>query len=100
MSVQIESDDLKEGLLGLVVGLAEIIIDVLQKQALHRMESGSLSGEEVERLGIAFLNLDETIERIKKEHGLEQASDKIRAELDGLVGNAIDKLVLKHENGG
>ena len=92
MSIQIESDNLKEGILGLVMAVVEILKDVLQKQAIHRLESGSLNDEEADRLGLAFMKLDEAIEKIKKENNLKQTSDKIRAELDGIVGDALNTL--------
>ena len=66
MTIKVDSDNLKEGLLGLVIALVEIIKDVLQKQAIHRLDGGSLSEEEAEKLGLAFMQLDETIEKIKK----------------------------------
>src|SRR3990167_10487203 len=93
MTIQIESDNLKEGLLGLVIAIVEVLKDVLQKQAIHRLESGSLNDEEADRLGLAFMKLDEAIEKIKKENGLEQTADKIRADLDNLVDESITKLI-------
>lgn len=100
MSIQIESDNLKEGLLGLVMALVEVLKDVLQKQAIRRLESGSLNEEEADRLGLAFMKLDEAIEKIKKENNLEQTSGKIRAELDGIVSDALGTLIspLQQEN--
>ncbi len=100
MTIQIDSDGLKEGLLGLVIALVEVLKDVLQKQAIRRLESGSLNEEEADRLGLAFMKLDEAIEKIKKENGLEQTADKIRAELDGIVNDALGTLInpLQQEN--
>ncbi len=93
MTIKVDSDNLKEGLLGLVVALVEIIKDVLQKQAICRLESHSLNEEEAEKLGLAFMKLDEALEKIKKENNLEKTTDKIRADLDNLVGDSIKKLV-------
>src|SRR3989338_10589489 len=93
MTIKVDSDNLKEGLLGLVIALVEIIKEVLQKQAIYRLEGGSLREEEAEKLGLAFMQLDETIEKIKKENNLEKTADKIRADLDNLVGDTINKLV-------
>ena len=93
MTIKVDSDNLKEGLLGLVIALVEIIKEVLQKQALYRLEGGSLREEEIEKLGIAFMKLDETIEKIKKENHLEKTADKIRADLDNLVNNSLTKLI-------
>lgn len=93
MTIKVESDKLSEGLLGLVVALVEIIKEVLQKQAIHRWEGNSLREEEAEKLGLAFMKLDETLEEIKKEHKLEKTAGKIRAELDGLVDESVKKLI-------
>lgn len=93
MTIKVDSDNLKEGLLGLVIALVEIIKEVLQKQALYRFESKSLREEEAEKLGLAFMQLDETIKKIKEENNLEKTADKIRADLDNLVDNSITKLV-------
>ncbi len=93
MTIQVESDNLKEGLLGLVIALVEIIKEVLQKQAVYRLESNSLREEEAEKLGLAFMKLDETLVNIKKEHNLEKTANKIRADLDGLVDNSLKKLI-------
>lgn len=93
MSIKVDSSNLNEGLLGLVVALVEIIKDVLEKQAIHRLEGGFLREEEAEKLGLAFKQLDETLAKIKKENNLEKTARKIRADLDGLVDDSISKLV-------
>ena len=93
MTIKVNSDNLKEGLLGLVIALVEIIKEVLQKQAIYRLESKSLREEEAEKLGLAFMQLDETIEKIKKENNLEKTAGKIRADLDNLVNDSITKLI-------
>lgn len=93
MTIKVDSDSLKEGLLGLVIALVEIIKEVLQRQAIYRLEGKSLSEEDAEKLGIAFMRLDETIKKIKKENNLEKITGKIRADLDNLVDNSISKLI-------
>ena len=93
MTIKVDSDNLKEGLLGLVIALVEIIKEVLQKQAIYRLEGKSLREEDAEKLGLAFMQLDETIKKIKKENNLEKTADKIRQDLDNLVDNSISKLV-------
>ncbi len=93
MTIKVDSDNLKEGLLGLVIALVEIIKEVLEKQAIYRIESNSLKEEEAEKLGIAFMQLNEAIEKIKKENNLEKTADKIRADLDNLVNDGITRLI-------
>jgi len=93
MTIKVDSDNLKEGLLGLVIALVEIIKDVLQKQAINRLEGNSLREEEAEKLGLAFMKLDETLEKIKKENNLEKTANKIRADLDSLVNDSLTKII-------
>ena len=61
MVVDIDEKSLKHGVLGLVIALVEIIRDALKLQAMKRMESGSLTDKEVERLGEALMELDSAI---------------------------------------
>ncbi len=93
MTIKVDADNLQEGLLGLVIALVDIIKDVLQKQAIHRLESGSLKEVEAERLGLAFMQLDETLAKIKKENNLEATVGKIRSDLDSLVDESLTKLI-------
>ncbi|HKS46893.1 MAG TPA: gas vesicle protein K [Amycolatopsis sp.] len=50
--------DSGQGLGKLVVAVLEIVRDLLERQALRRVDSGSLSADEVERLGNALIALD------------------------------------------
>jgi len=93
MILDIDEKDLKSGVLGLVVALVEIIKETLRLQALRRMEAGSLTPEEVERLGEALMDLDSAIEKIKVEMGLVQSVQAVRDGLDRAVGDAIDGLM-------
>ncbi len=43
MAIRLDEKNLKSGLLGLVVALVEIIQELLERQALRRIEGGSLS---------------------------------------------------------
>lgn len=83
--IPLEGKDIKQGVLGLVMALVEIIRDVLRHQALRRVEGGSLSPEEIERLGRALMELDKAIEQIKEELGLQEAMRSVREGLDGVV---------------
>jgi hypothetical protein len=91
--IDINEDNLKNGVLGLVLAVVEIIRDALQNQASRRIESGSLTDEEVERLGQALADLDLAIEDIKREQGLEQAVQSVRDGLDDLVNDAVQRLI-------
>jgi uncharacterized membrane protein YccC len=90
MSVNIDG---KYGLLGLVVALVEIIQEVLERQAVRRMEKKSLSEEEIERLGSALADLKEALNNIKKDYDLEDVVRSVRGGLDQVADEALDKFL-------
>ncbi len=93
MPVNIDEDNLKQGLLGLVVALVEIIQEVLELQALRRIEGGRLSDQEIERLGLALSDLNEALDNIKKDNGLDDVVSSVRDELDQVADDMIGNLV-------
>jgi len=93
MPIDIDTDNLKHGVLGLVIALVEIIKDALNLQAVKRMEGGTLSEEEVERLGVALQDLDLAIEEIKKEQGVTESVKSVRDGLDSIVDELLDKMI-------
>ncbi len=50
--------------------LVELLRELLERQALRRIDGGSLSAEEIERLGLTFLRLSQEMDRLKQEFGL------------------------------
>ena len=48
----------ERGLAQLVLTIVELIRQVMERQAIRRMESGSLSDDQVERMGATFMQLD------------------------------------------
>ena len=93
MVVDIDEKSLKHGVLGLVIALVEIIRDALKLQAIKRMEGGSLTEEEMERLGQALMDLDLAIEEIKQEQGIVESVKSVRDGLDDIVDDILDRMV-------
>lgn len=93
MPLKIDEKNLKKGVLGLVVALVEIITELLEKQALLRIEKDSLSDEEIERLGEALADLNEALEVIKADNNLEDTVESVRCGLDEVVDDVVDKLI-------
>jgi hypothetical protein len=79
-------DDIEAGLARLVLTLVEFLRQVLEHQAVRRMEGGSLSDAEVEQLGLALLRLEERLEEIKSVFGL--ADEELNLDL-GPLGRLI-----------
>lgn len=93
MTIKVDEDNLKQGVLGLVVALVEIIRDALRLQATRRIESGKLTDEEVERLGEALADLDTALEDLKEEQEIEETTQNVRDGLDDIASDVVDKLV-------
>jgi len=91
--LDISEDNLKHGLLGLVLAVVEIIKDALKTQAFLRMEDGTLTEEEIERLGQALMELDQAIEDIKCEQGVSESVKSVRDGLDRIVDDVVDRIL-------
>jgi hypothetical protein len=66
-----DPEELEKGLAQLVLTLVELLRQLMERQALRRIEGGSLSDEEVERLGRTFLALSERMDELKAIFGFE-----------------------------
>jgi hypothetical protein len=75
--INADPDKVEQGLARLVLTLIELLRRVLEHQAIRRMDGGSLSDEEVERLGLALLKLSERMDELKATFGLTDEDLKI-----------------------
>ena len=65
-------EDIEAGVGKLVLTLVEFIRQVLEHQAVRRMEGGSLEEDEMERLGLALMRLEERLDDIREAFGIEK----------------------------
>ena len=61
----------EQGLAKLVLTIIELIRRLLEKQAIRRIEANSLTDEEIERMGLTFMRLEEKVKELKAVFGLE-----------------------------
>ena len=61
----------EKGLAKLVLTLIELIRKLLEKQAMRRVEAGSLSDEEIERVGETLMKLENKMDELKGIFGLK-----------------------------
>jgi hypothetical protein len=71
--VDVDPDGVEQGLAKLVLALVEFLRQLLERQAVRRMEGGTLSDEEVERMGLALMRLEEKVHQIARSFGLDPA---------------------------
>ena len=76
--IDIDPADLERGLAGLVLTLVEFLRQVLERQAIRRMEGGTLSDDEVERVGVALMRLEQKIGEIAEQFGLDRDDIQLR----------------------
>ena len=61
---------MENGLARLVLTVIELLREILEHQAVRRMDGGTLSDEQIERLGLALLKLKERMDELKTTFGL------------------------------
>lgn len=69
--LNLDHEKTKNGLAQLVLTVVKLLHELIEKQALHRIEGGGLTDEEIERLGVTLMRQSEEITRISREFGLE-----------------------------
>jgi hypothetical protein len=70
--VNADRESLEKGLAQLVLTLVELIRQLMERQALRRIEGGSLSADEVERLGETFMLLEQKMDELREHFELEK----------------------------
>ncbi len=63
--------NVEKGLAKLVLTLIELIRKLLEKQAMRRVEAGSLSDEQIENVGETLMKLESKMEELKQIFGLK-----------------------------
>lgn len=66
-----DPEELEKGLAHLVLTLVELLRQLMERQAVRRIEAGTVNDEEIERLGRTFMALSERMEELKRVFGLE-----------------------------
>ena len=64
------SDTTGDDLARLVLVVVDTVRQLVEKQAIRRVDSGTLTEDEIERLGIALLRLEERMTELKEHFGL------------------------------
>jgi hypothetical protein len=65
-----DADDVQRSVVRLVLSLVEFLRQLLERQALRRMEGQSLTPEEIEAMGQALMKLEETVHELADRFGL------------------------------
>jgi hypothetical protein len=83
--IELEPGKIEQGLLQLVLAVVELLRQVLEKQAMRRVEAGSLGDDEIDRLGISFMQMEAAISSLQARFGI----DDLNIDL-GPLGRLLD----------
>ena len=70
--LNLSEDEVKNGLGQLVLTLVRLLHELLERQALKRMEAGSLTDAETDKLGVTLMRQAEEIDRLRRAFHLEE----------------------------
>ena len=70
--VEVDPEGVERGLAKLVLTLVEFLRQLLERQAVRRMDGGGLSDEEIERMGLALMKLDQKMDELAEQFGLSR----------------------------
>jgi Gas vesicle protein K len=81
-------ETVEQGLAKLVLSLVELLRRLLERQAIRRMEGGSLSDAQVENMGLALMKLEQKVHELAQAFGLKP--EDLNLEL-GPLGKLLDE---------
>jgi len=81
-------ENIEQGLARLVLSLVELLRRLLERQAIRRMEGGSLTDGKIEEMGQALMKLESKVHEIAGAFGLRP--EDLNLDL-GPLGNLLDK---------
>lgn len=82
MRIAADPENVERGLAKLVLTLIELLRQLMERQAIRRVEEGGLGDEQVERLGQGLMALERRMEELKEQFGL--AGEELNLDLGPL----------------
>ncbi len=70
--INLDPENVKHGLGRLALTLIKLLHELLKRQAMRRIEAGSLSEDQIERLAATLKQQGRQIERLRNEFGLQE----------------------------
>jgi hypothetical protein len=72
---RLDADDgeAEKGLAALVLTIVELLRQLMERQAIRRVDDGSVTDEKAEQLGLTLMRLDERMTELREHFGLDEA---------------------------
>ncbi len=68
--IHADPENVERGLAQLVLTIVELLRQLMERQAIRRMDAGSLSDDQVERMGDTFMKLEQRMAELREHFGL------------------------------
>jgi hypothetical protein len=81
-------ENIEQGLAKLVLSLVELLRQLLERQAIRRMEGGTLNEQQIEQMGEGLMTLEKKIRELATHFGLQPAD--LNLDL-GPLGRLLDE---------
>lgn len=66
-----DPQEVQRSVMKLVLSLVEFLRELMERQAIRRMENNTMSPEETEAVGLAIMRIEETVRALAKQFDLE-----------------------------
>jgi NAD-specific glutamate dehydrogenase len=84
--INADPESVERGLAQLVLTVVELLRQLMERQALRRIEAGTVADEDIERMGQTFMALEERMQELLREFELEEKDLNINL---GPLGNLL-----------
>jgi hypothetical protein len=84
--IELEPGKIEQGMLKLVLAVVELLRQVLEKQAMRRIDNGNLTADQIDRLGVSLMELESQIQSLQVRFGI----DDLNLDL-GPVGTLLEQ---------
>jgi hypothetical protein len=69
--IDADPESVERGLVSLVLTVVELLRQLMERQALRRVDAGDLTDDQVERIGITLMALENRMEELREHFGLD-----------------------------
>ena len=83
--IEFEPGKIEQGMLKLVLSIVELLRQVMEKQAMRRIDAGTLAPDDIDRLGVSLMQIESAIQELQARFGV----DDLNLDL-GPVGRLLD----------
>ena len=84
--VNADPENVERGLAQLVLTVIELLRQLMERQALRRIDDGTLTEDQIERLGQTFMALADRMEELRHQFGLDEEDLNLNL---GPLGNLL-----------